>query len=317
MKKALITGISGFVGSHLTEYLLAQRITILGITHPEAKFDNLKSVIKKIEIESCNVLNKNHLRKILKKQNFDYVFHLAAFPSPQQSFEDPKSTLENNIIGQLNLLEVLSKEKSKAKILIVGSSEEYGNVDKQNSSVDEKVPLNPITPYAVSKVAQDFLGLQYFLHRNLKIVRVRPFNHIGPRQSTAFVVPSFASQIAKIENKGIGTIHVGNLDSWRDFTDVRDICSAYFLALEKGKLGEVYNIGSQKAYKISNILKKLISFSNAQVKIVKDKKFSQKTDVKKIICDASKFKLDTGWRAKISIETSLFDTMEYERRKYK
>ncbi len=315
MKKALITGVSGFVGSHLSEYLLSQGIEIIGITHPKFKSDNLKTFIHKIDIRTCNIMDKRNLKKTIENEQFDYVFHLAAFSSPTQSVKDPQETIENNVICQLNLLEILSKMKTSAKILIIGSSEEYGDVENKYIPVNEEAPLNPATPYAVSKITQDFLGLQYFLHQNLKIVRVRPFNHIGPRHSTAFVIPAFASQIAQIEKVGKGQLKVGNLDAWRDFTDVRDICRAYLLALDKGKLGDVYNIGSGNVYKIADILEKLISFSSAKIKVVQEESLMRENDTKKVVCDFSKFKNDTGWQPKISIDTTLFDTIEYERKK--
>ena len=189
--------------------------------------------------------------------------------------------------------------------------------------VDENTPLAPISPYAVSKVAQDMLGLQFFLHYKLHVVRVRPFNHIGPRQSKSFVVSSFASQIVTIEQnkKSLpagrqGEISVGNLQTWRDFTDVRDMVRAYLLALEKGVAGDVYNIGSGKATKIADILRKLMSFSKAKIKIRRDKNLFRPADVAKIYCDYSKFKRQTGWAPKIPIDVTLFDTIEFERARF-
>ena len=349
MKKALITGIAGFVGRHLTEYLLSQNITVSGIVHPKHSISNIKILANRFTIFECDLQNSKSLGKIFEKSNFDYVFHLAAFSSPAQSYTQASQTLENNILGQLNLLEALAKIKSKAKILIVGSSEEYGSVDPQYLPVNESAPLAPISPYAVSKVAQDMLGLQFFLHHKLNTVRVRPFNHVGPGQSPAFVIPAFITQIVKLEKQGEGEIKVGNLDTYRDFTDVRDIVKAYLVALEKGTSGEVYNIGSGKAYKIGDILNKLISLSSAKIKVVPDKKLIREGDVVKIYserenpgihagderesakrgrenhgfravgiyCDFKKFNNQTGWKPQISITKTLSDTMKYERNKLK
>src|SRR3989338_956487 len=300
-KKVLITGIAGFAGSHLAEYLYSQ--------------NNLSHLKGKINLIECDLLDSKKIEKNVRLTNPDYVFHLAAFSSPKDSFKNPKETLKNNIFGQINLLESLAKIKSNAKILIVGSADEYGQVDPEYLPINEKTPLSPISPYAVSKVAQDMLGLQFFLHHNLHIVRVRPFNHIGPRQSLSFVVPSFAAQIAALKKKGGGIIKVGNLENSRDFTDVRDMVKAYWLALEKGKYGEVYNIGSGKAVKIADILKMMIGLSKVKIIIKKDTKRIPPQDIGTIYCDYSKFKKTTGWQPQIPIIQTLSDTIEYERSK--
>ncbi|OGD85753.1 hypothetical protein A2164_01950, partial [Candidatus Curtissbacteria bacterium RBG_13_35_7] len=289
------------------------KIQITGFIHPKHSTDNIGFLKDRIKLVKCDILDKHSIFNKINNTDYDYVFHLAAFSSPTQSFQNPKITLENNIIGQLNLLEALVKIKSKAKILIIGSSDEYGEVNKSNLPLNELVPLSPQSPYAVSKVAQDLLGYQFYLHHKLQIVRLRPFNHIGPRQAAIFVVPAFASQIAKLEKIGGGDINVGNLQTWRDFTDVRDIVKGYFLALDKGKIGEVYNIGSGKLYKISDILNQLLSFSKVKINIKKDKKLFRISDNNRIYCDYSKFQKQTGWKPKIPIKKTLFDTIEYER----
>lgn len=315
MKKALVTGIAGFVGSHLTEHLLTQNIKVSGIVHPNHPSSNIVKLKNKITVFEADIKNRQSLNKIFKENNFDYVFHLAAFSSPAQSYSEASLTLENNILAQLNLLEALAKVKSRSKTLIVSSSDIYGSVAPQYLPVNETTPLSPMSPYAVSKVAQDMLGLQFHLHHKLNIIRVRPFNHIGPRQSTAFVIPAFISQIVGVEKKDRGEIRIGNLNTYRDFTDVRDIVRAYLLALQKGLIGEVYNIGSGKAYKIGKILDKLISLSDTKIKVVVDKKLIREGDVVKIYCDYSKLNRQTGWKPEIPIDKTLSDTMKYERNK--
>lgn len=173
----------------------------------------------------------------------------------------------------------------------------------------------PTSPYSVSKIAQDFLGLSYFLAYRLKIVRVRPFNHIGPKQSPHFVVSSFAKQISEIEKgKKEPILRVGNLEAKRDFTDVRDMVNAYVLATQKGKDGEVYNLGSGRAYKISEILEKLVSLSFSKIKVVEDKTLFRPNDNPQLVCNADKFTKLTGWRPQIPLATTLKETLDYWRK---
>src|SRR3989344_295793 len=315
MKKALVTGIAGFAGSHLAEHLLKNNFKVSGFFHPDHSNQNIDHIKDKLNLIACDVLDFEKVRQALEKINPDYVFHLAAFASPAQSFKEPKETLVNNIVGQLNITKSLAEIKSSARILVVGSADEYGNIGSKYLPAGEDTPLAPASPYAVSKVAQDMLGLQFFLSGKLNVVRVRPFNHIGPRQSSAFVVPSFASQIAKLEKEGGGVINVGNLEAWRDFTDVRDMVRAYLLVLEKGEFGQVYNLGSGRAVKIGDILEILLSFTKVKIEVKVDKSRLRSADIKKIYCDFSKFKKQTGWQPKIPLQTTLFDTIEYERKK--
>lgn len=315
MKSALITGIAGFAGSHLVDYLLGKNIKVFGFYHPDHSVLNLEHVKTRISLLPVDLQNAKQVNLAVKKTKPDYVFHLAAASSPAQSFKNPAQTLENNLLSQINLSEALVSIKSKAKILIIGSAEEYGIVEDDQTAANEETPLRPVSPYAVSKVAQDFLGYQYFVHYGLAIVRVRPFNHIGPRQSTDFVVPAFANQIAEIEKVGRGKIKVGNLNSYRDFTDVRDVVRAYLLVLDRGVPGEVYNIGSGRLTRIGDVLKILKSFSQAKIEVVTDKSRIAQTEVNSITCDYSKLGKATGWKPEIPLKTTLFDTINYERRK--
>lgn len=317
MKKALITGITGFAGSHLAQALLAKKMAVFGFYHPGHSRQNINHLKNQINLIPCDVLQKAKIETAIAKIVPDYVFHLAASSSPAQSFKDPQSVLENNIFGELNLLQSLVKIKSKAKIVIIGSADEYGNVAQKDLPIKEDTPLSPLSPYAVSKVAQDMLGLQFFLHHKLSIVRLRPFNHIGPRQSPAFVIGAFAHQIAMLEKKGGGTIKVGNIESYRDFTDVRDIIQAYILAAQYCQIGEVYNVGSGKQVKIADVLRIMLSLAKVKIKVKKDKSLFRHGDIKIIYCDFSKFRNQTSWEPKIPLVKTLSDTIEYERNKIK
>jgi len=223
--------------------------------------------------------------------------------------------MKNNIASQMNVLSgIKDNNLFDTKVLVVSSGEIYGLVRKHDLPIDEETKFMPTSPYAVSKIAQDFLGLQYFLSYNLKIIRVRPFNHIGPRQSPSFVVASIAKRIAEIEKgKRKPVISVGNLSAKRDFTDVRDMVRAYTLAIEKGKSGEVYNIGSEKSYKISEVLDNLLKLSKVKIKVNIDKNLLRPVDIPELLCDATKFKNLTNWRPEIDINTTLKDTLDYWR----
>ncbi len=316
MKRALITGVAGFAGSHLAQLLISKKISVFGFYHPLHKStSNIDEFKKDINLIGCDLSSQPEIENHLRKIKPDYVFHLAAYASASLSFKSPKKTLENNIFSQLNLLEALLKTKINSKVLVIGSSDEYGNVDPSNLPVTEDAPIAPISPYALSKLFQDLMGYQYFLGHKSFIVRVRPFNHIGPRQSQNFVVPDFISQIVDLEQKGGGIMKVGNIDAWRDFTDVRDMAGAYLLALEKGKPGEVYNIGSGKPVKISDILNKLISLSKVKIKVEQDQSLLRPVDIKNIYCDSSKFRMQTKWVPTIPIEVTLLDAIDFEREK--
>lgn len=293
--KILVTGSSGFVGTHLVKHLKTKRHQVIPL--------------------DGDLLNAAEVEAALTGVNPDGVIHLAAIAAVGESLTSPAKILRNNIFAQLNLLEALKRKKSTPKILIIASADEYGQTS--DKPIDESFPLQPASPYAVSKVAQDFMGLQYHLAYGLNIIRVRPFNHIGEGQSPGFVVPDFAKQIADVERSvdKSGAISVGNLETVRDFTDVLDMIAAYELALTKGKPGEVYNIGSGNGITIKQLLDKLISLSPAKITIKTDPAKFRPGDQPKLVCNPQKFFQLTGWQAKILLETTLKRVLEYWRRK--
>lgn len=313
MLKALITGISGFVGSHLAEYLLEHTDwEIAGTVY--GPYRSIRHLCDRLEIYPAELSRLQVVEFILEESQPDVIFHLAAQPLTAASFRDPWGTLETNISMQVNILQAVVNLKLDCRVIVVGSSEEYGLVRPEDLPVDEETPLRPANPYAVSKVAQDMLGLQYFLSHKVDAVRVRPFNHIGPRQRLGFVAPDFARQIALIEaGKQPPVMRVGNLSAERDFTDVRDVVRAYHLLAERGEAGEVYNIGSGTSHAIQELLDILLSMSQVEIQVEPDPARMRPSDVPRVVCDASRLREATGWEPTIPFEQSLRDVLAYWR----
>lgn len=315
MKKAFITGITGFAGSFLAENLIQTgKYQISGNYLTDQSFQNVASIADKIKLHKIDLQNSDAIESVILEEKPDLIFHLAALTAPGESFENPGQFITNNILAQINMFEAVRRAKLSSKILVVSSAEVYGNVSPSDLPIDEETNLAPVNPYAVSKVACDFLGLQYFLSYKIPIIRVRPFNHIGPRQSPAFVVASFAKKIAEIEVGRIEPVlKVGNLSTKRDFTDVRDTVWGYQLLLEKGMAGEVYNIGSGRSFEIKYLLDTLLSFSNKKIAVKVEPSLMRPVDVPELVCDNSKIKVATGWEPKIPIEETLRETLNYWR----
>ncbi len=313
MKKALITGITGFAGSYLAHELLDNGYNVSGTYLSEDSLVNLPEN-DKFTLHKVDLLEEIATFDLIDKEKPEYVFHLAALSSPRKSFINPKETFVNNVSAQINVFEAIKKSGSnKTRILVISSAEVYGRVSNKDLPMSEKTEFNPTNPYAVSKLSQDFLGLQYFLSDKLQVVRVRPFNHIGPRQALTFVVSAFAKKIVDVEKGRKKVITLGNLNSKRDFTDVSDMVRAYRLALEKGEVGEVYNLGSGKSHAISEILDIMIGFSNTKIEVEQDQSLTKSSDDPELLCDYSKFKALTGWIPEVPIEKTLQNTLDYWR----
>ncbi len=311
--RVLITGGSGFAGTYLVEFLRTRpdlQVWTCDRTGPNPRLGPAAAA----RHYRLDLLNPAEARQLIAEVRPDYVYHLAGQAFVGQSWSDPWGTIEVNVRAQLNLLEAALAERLNPRLLSVGSMEEYGRVAPADLPIHEDHPLRPDSPYGVSKVAQDMLGLQYFLSRGLPIIRVRPFNHIGPRQSRRFVAPAFASQIAAIEEgRQPPVIQVGNLSACRDFTDVRDVVRAYMLALEHGEPGAVYNIGSGQSHSIQSLLDRLLSLSKIKITVETDATRLRPSDVPDVVCDASRLRAATGWQPRISFEQSLGDLLAYER----
>jgi GDP-4-dehydro-6-deoxy-D-mannose reductase len=267
-----------------------------------------------LRLRHADLRDPEGVRALVDEVQPDYIFHLAAQSFVPASFSDPWDTLENNIRAELNLLEAVRRSERDARMLVVGSNEEYGAPRPEELPQTEDSPLRPNNPYAVSKIAQDFLGLQYYLAYGVPVVRVRPFNHTGPGQAPRFVVPAFASQIARVE-AGLQepVMQVGNLDAARDFTDVRDIVRAYHLAVTQGESGEVYNLASGQPQSVQGLLETLLSYSKTDIRVGRDPARYRPVDVPVVYGSSEKFYHRTGWEPQVPFEQTLRDTLEYWR----
>ena len=311
--KALITGISGFVGSHLAEYLLEHTDwQVAGTVY--GPLDNIVHLKERLELYPAELSRLPVVTFVLEEARPDCIFHLAAQPIPSLSRCDPWPTLETNIRLPLNILQTVVQLGLDCRILLVGSSEEYGLVRPDELPIAEDTPLRPLSPYAVSKIAQEMLGLQYHHTHGVPVVMVRPFNHVGPRQRLGFAAPDFAHQVAEAE-AGLRepVVEVGNLDAKRDFSDVRDIVRGYHLAITQGEPGEVYNLGSERVHSVRELLEMLVASSRVKLEVRQNPSRLRPADVPVMVSDCRKFHQRTGWQVAISFEQSVQDVLDYWR----
>lgn len=315
MARVLITGISGFVGSHLAEFLLERGLEVYGTIRWRSKLDNIKHIQDKVRLIETDIKDAHSMQKTIDEVEPDYVFHLAAQSFVPTSWKAPSETVSANILGTVNLFEAIRNSNSDPRIQVAGSSEEYGMVFPDELPIKESNPLRPMSPYAVSKVATDLFGYQYHQSYGLKIVRTRAFNHTGPRRGEPFVTSNFAKQVAEIE-KGLKepVIHVGNLNAKRDFTDVRDTVRAYWLSVHKCKFGEAYNICSGVAREIQSVLDILQGMVDVQIEVKQNPDRMRPSDVEILMCDCSKFRERTGWVPKIAFKDTMKDLLDYWRK---
>jgi GDP-mannose 4,6-dehydratase len=324
-KKVLITGVTGMVGSHLTDYLLKKtNWTIYGMCRWRSPLDNVSHLLnlsnkkKRLNFLYGDLNDIFSLDKVVKLSKPDFVFHLAAQSYPQASFSEPIQTMNTNIQGTFNLLNVIKNNKLRPIIHVCSSSEVFGKVDKSNIPIKENCNYHPASPYAISKVGTDLIGKYFYEAFRSKVIITRMFTHTGPRRGDVFAESSFAKQIALIELKKIKPIiKVGNLDSLRTFADVRDAVEAYYLLItKKPKFGEYYNIGGNFSCTIGEMCNFLLKISKVKgIKIKIDKNRLRPIDADLQIPDMSKFVNHTGWKPKIKFEKTMKDLLDYWRKK--
>lgn len=318
-ERILITGITGFVGSHLADYVLEKDCKIFGLKRWNlSSMRNVKHILDKISWFDCDLTDPVSIKKIISITKPDKIFHLAAESFVSPSWDHPSHYIDVNYKGTVNLLEAIRELEINPRILIPGSGEEYGEIYENELPITENTVLRPVNPYAVTKVAQDLIGYVYHVTYDLNVIRIRSFNHEGPRRDNVFGLPSYAYQIARIEEKlQEPVILTGHIDDRRNFTHIRDMVKAYWLANEKCNPGELYLIGSDendRIYSYRELIDKFIGMSTVDdIKVKQDSKYTRPTSVPRLIVNTSKFRNLTGWKPKISVQQILEDTLNYWR----
>lgn len=309
--KSLIIGGAGFVGAYLIQHLrddLGQEVIVTKMPHEKIEEDGIRIV-------DLNILEKESVVKLLQEVMPDYIYHLAAQSSVSVSWKNPQLTIDVNIKGSVNVLEALREINEKPRVLLIGSGEEYGHVQPDEMPIREDNALRPGNIYAATKACQNLLGKIYADAYGIQVMMVRAFNHIGPNQAPLFVVADFCKQVAEIEaGKREATLKVGNLSAKRDFTDVRDVVRLYGMLMEKGKAGEIYNVGSGHAIEITDILQMILSKSKTEIKIEKDESKFRPVDVPIIEANVDKVYKATGWEPQIELEQTIQETLDFWRK---
>lgn len=308
--RALITGINGFAGSHLAEHLLAATDhEVWGVAR--AGMPALPPLANKAQTVDVDLLDRPAVDNLIRDVRPELVFHLAAQAHVPTSWNDPATTLTTNVLMQLNLCQAIHAAGIHPRILVVSTGEVYGAVEPGDIPINEDVPLRPVNPYAVSKAAQDLLAYQQHRAHRLQIVRVRPFNHTGPRQTDGYAPTAFAHQVARIE-AGLQppVVKVGNLDAERDLSDVRDIVRGYAMLAERGDAGAVYNMGSGRAVAMRTVLDLLLNMSTTAIHVEPDPARMRPVDVPVIVADTGRARTHTGWQPQIPLQQTLRDVLD-------
>jgi GDP-4-dehydro-6-deoxy-D-mannose reductase len=314
--RTLVTGITGFAGGHLAELLLEHENSceILGTARSALWPAHLRHLQGKIRLLECDLCDGPALDAILQQVQPAQIYHLAGYAHAGRSLQEPEAAWAGNLTATLNLFRAVTRSGDKPRILYVGSGLVYGEPESGDRLSDESSPLCPSTPYACSKAAADLACYQQTRHPGLDIVRVRPFNHIGPRQSPDYATAHFAKQIAAIEITGSDPVlRTGNLASRRDLTDVRDVVRAYHLAMERGETGQVYNIGTGVAHTMQHVVDRLCEQARTEIKVHQESTLMRAREENVIRADAGKLRRELGWQPSYTLERSLYDILEFWR----
>lgn len=325
-ERILITGITGFVGSHLADYVLelGDRYQVIGTKRWHlSRLDNIRHILDRITLVDCDLTDPIGTRAMIDEVAPDRIFHCAAESFVSPSWKHPHRYMNMNYNGTLNLLEALRQTGSKAPFHIPGSGEEYGEIEESELPITPETVMRPVNPYAVTKIAQDLIGYVYYKSYGLNVIRTRAFNHEGPRRDRVFGIPWYAYQIAKVEAGQMEPLlKVGHIDDRRNFTHVRDMVEAYWLSTEKCQPGELYLVGSEaedKIFTFRQALEMLIEMSPRAKDITyeQDARYVRPTQVPRLIADCSRFRDITGWEPKIPFRQIISDTLDYWRARVK
>lgn len=316
-ERILITGITGFVGSHLADYLVERGGSdIYGLKRPNSQLRNIHHLSESVSLINGDLIDQTSLVSLLREVKPDQIYHLGAMSWVSPSWDMPAAYMQTNAIGTINLFEAMRLVGCKARVLISCTPEEFGDVPSEMIPITEETRVEPINPYAASKAAQDMISIVYASSYGMDVVRTRAFNHEGPRRDILGANASFANQIARIE-RGLQppVIKVGNLEATRNFTDVQDLVKAYFLAMQKGLSSELYLIGSQNIYTMRQCLETLISLSPEaeSISVETDPDLIRPTELMTFIGDFSKFHNLTGWEPEIPFEQTMLSVLDYWR----
>jgi GDP-4-dehydro-6-deoxy-D-mannose reductase len=313
--RVLITGVSGFAGGFLAEALLELGdVQLLGLSRSGRWPEVLRHLESGVDLQACDLCDGKSIEHRLRQFGPEQIYHLAGYAHVGQSFREPEAAWAGNLTGTLSLYEGVRSWGGRCRILYVSSGQIYGEPDNPDQVFDENSSLRPTSPYGASKTAADLASYQYTRSPALDIVRVRPFNHIGPRQSPQFAVAHFAQQLAAIEkNQRPPVLETGNLKPLRDLTDVRDMVQAYILLMQRGKTGEAYNAAAGEVHSMEAVLNRLLGLACLRVDVRQKADQVRATDASAIRADAGKLRREVGWTPRYSLDQTLTDTLEFWR----
>ena len=311
--RAFVTGITGFVGGHLAEHLIAAGDIVAGISTSGRWPRRLEHLARQARLDAADLVVAD-LVETLRRKRPEAVYHLAARANPRRSLDDPHGAWVVNLVGTLNLLEAVRASGLNPRVLLVGSAACYGRPAADSAPIAETCPFRPETPYAASKAAADLLGLQHHLTYGAEIVRVHPFHHTGPRQSPDYVLSDFARRIVEIEHGRCDHLDVGNLEIVRDFSDVRDVVAAYRLLIQHGCVGESYNLGGGVGTSLAVAVEMLRSEARVSITVRVDPARLRAGEPSRLVADARKLRAATGWEPRRPLESTLADLLDDWRR---
>jgi GDP-4-dehydro-6-deoxy-D-mannose reductase len=313
--RILVTGITGFAGSHLAEVLLARpEVDVVGASRTARWSDSTRHLAERAPLRECDLSHTSKVEVLLRDVQPQQIYHVAGYPHVGRSVREPDAAWTTNLTATRNLYEAVLRWGGRPRILYVSSGQIYGDPEAADQAFDERYLLHPTTPYSASKAAADLMSYQYTRTSGLEIVMARPFNQIGPRQEAEFAVAHFARQIAAIEQgRQPPLLETGNLSPRRDMTDVRDAVRAYVLLMEKGTSGEAYNVGTGRAYSMQEVVDRLLALAGVQAEVRQRPDLVRSRDIAEIRADATKLRRETGWTPLISLDQSLADTLAYWR----